>query len=131
VTRGFDGTARAVACLLLALAPACTARHKEAASAAALYNSIASQPALRTCESRTIDAGGTEVTLLGNIDASLGGVRMQDADPAQRAQISSAVRARFGVVKRDPRVQTRPNKWGLTVQLDSCGRPIDLSGTKP
>jgi hypothetical protein len=128
VNRGFERTARAVACLLAALtSSSCTARHREAASAAALYDTIASQPALRACESRTFDAGGVDVTLLGNIDASLGGVRMQDADPAQRAQISSAVRARFGIIRRDPRVQTRPNKWGLTVQLDSCGRPIDPS----
>jgi hypothetical protein len=128
VKRGFASTARC-ACFLLALTvTACSARHREAASAAALNDTIAAQPALRACESRTFDASGIEVTLTSNVDATLAGIRMQDADPAQRAQIAAAVRQRFGIVKHDPRVQTRPNKWGLTVVIDSCGRPLDLSG---
>jgi hypothetical protein len=112
--------------LLIAFA-ACSARHREAASAVAVSDAIGSQAPLRACDLRTFDAGGVNVTLTSNVDASLGGVRVSDGDPVVRAQVLSAIRQRFGVVKRDPRVQTRPNKWGLTVLIDSCGRPLDLS----
>jgi hypothetical protein len=112
--------------LLIAFA-ACSARHRAAASAVAVSDAFASQAPLRACDSRTFDAGGVSVRLTSNIDASLGAIRLSDADPVVRAQVLSAIRQRFGVVKNDPRVATRPNKWGLTVMIDACGRPLDLS----
>jgi len=115
--------------LLFVAAAGCSAKHQAAASAAAVSSAIAAQPPLRPCDTRTFDAGGAQVTLLGNVDGSLGGLHVQNAEPAVSAQVYQAVRQRFGVVKRDPRVQTRPNKWGLTVLIDSCGRTVDLSGT--
>jgi len=75
---------------------------------------------------RTFSAGGADVTLIANVDGSLGGLRVQNADPTLRLQIYDAVRQRFGLIKRDPRVQTRPNKWGLTVLIDACGRTLDM-----
>ena len=112
--------------LLIALA-ACSAKHREAASAVAVSDAVESQPPLRACDSRTFDAGGVDVTLATNIDGSLGSVRLSDADPVVRDQVLAAVRQHFGVVKRDTRVRTRPNKWGLNVMIDPCGRPLDLS----
>jgi hypothetical protein len=112
--------------LIIAFA-ACTAKHHEAASGAAVSEAIGSQAPLRACELRTFDAGGVTVTLTSNVDATLGAVRLSDADPEARAQLLDAIRERFGAVKIDPRVQTRPNKWGLNVMLDACGRPPDLS----
>jgi hypothetical protein len=119
---------RCFACvgLLVALA-ACSARHREAASAVAVSDAIASQAPLRACDARTFDAGGVSVALTSNVDASLGSVRLSDGDPVVRSQVLAALRQRFGNVKNDPRVQTRPNKWGLTVLIDPCGRPIDRS----
>jgi hypothetical protein len=117
--------------LLLALS-ACSARHREAASAATVASALASQPALRACDTRTFNAGGADVTVTSNLDGTLGGIRMQDADPVLRNQIVAAVTQRFGSLRRDKRVQTRTGKWGLTVLIDACGRPLDLSGsTKP
>jgi hypothetical protein len=119
---------RCFACVgLLVAFTACSARHREAASAVAVSDAFASQAPLRACDSRTFDAGGVSVTLTSNVDASLGAVRLSDGDPVVRSQVLAAIRQRFGVVKNDPRVQTRPNKWGLTVLMDPCGRPIDRS----
>jgi hypothetical protein len=112
--------------LLIALA-ACSAKHQEAASGLAVSDALALQEALRACDSRTFDAGGVTVTLTSNIDASLGAIRLSDTDPATRAQVLAAIRQRFGIAKPDTRVQMRPNKWGLNVLIDSCGRPLDLS----
>lgn len=114
--------------LLIALT-ACSARHREAASAVAVSDAVGAQPPLKACDLRSFDAAGVNVTLTSNVDASLGGIRLSDGDPVVRAQVLSAIRQRFGIVKNDPRVQTRPNKWGLTVLIDPCGRPIDRSGT--
>ena len=119
---------RCLSCVGLVVAfTACSARHQAAASAAAVSDALAAQPPLLACDSRTFDAGGVNVTLTSNVDASLGSVRLSDSEPAVRAQLLAAIRQRFGNVKNDPRVQTRPNKWGLTVLIDPCGRPIDRS----
>ena len=112
--------------LLIALA-ACSAKHQTAASAVAVSDAVGGQAPLRACESRTFDAGDVNVTLTSNTDATLGAIRLSDADPAVRTQILAAIRQRFGVAKPDTRVQTRPNKWGLNVLIDACGRPLDLS----
>jgi hypothetical protein len=112
--------------LLIALA-ACSAKHQEAASSVDISDAIASQEPLHACDSRTFDAGGVTVTLTSNTDASLGAIRLSDTDAATRAQLLAAIRGRFGIAKPDTRVQTRPNKWGLNVLIDSCGRPLDLS----
>ena len=117
--------------LLIALV-ACSAKHREAASAVAVSDAVAAQPPLKACDARSFDAAGVNVTLTSNVDASLGGIRLSDGDPVVRAQVLAAIRQRFGVVKTDRRVQTRPNKWGLTVLIDPCGRPLDLApSTKP
>jgi hypothetical protein len=121
--------ARLIAVTLILAGSGCTARHRAGAAEAAVSDAVASQPALRACEVRSFAAGGTDVTLVSNIDGSLGAVRMPDADPDLQAQVMTAVRQRFGAIKRDPRVQTKPGKWGLTVLTDSCGRPLDLSGS--
>ncbi len=121
---------RRIVCIgLLIAVTACSAKHRAAAAAAAVSDAVGSQPPLKACDLRTFDAGGIAVTLTSNVDASLGGVRVSDGDPVIRAQILEAIRQRFGVVKSDRRVQTRPNKWGLTVLIDPCGRPLDLSGS--
>lgn len=121
---------RWLGCVALLIAfSACSARHRDAASAAAVSDAVGSQPPLKACDLRTFDAGGANVTLMSNVDASLGGVRVSDGDPVVRAQVLAAIRQRFGVVKSDRRIQTRPNKWGLTVLIDPCGRPLDMSGS--
>jgi hypothetical protein len=124
---------RRLLCIGLVIAfTACSARHREAASAVAVSDAVGSQAPLKACDVRSFDAAGVNVTLTSNVDASLGGIRLSDGDPVVRAQVLAAIRQRFGMVKTDRRVQTRPNKWGLTVLIDSCGRPLDLSpSTKP
>jgi hypothetical protein len=117
--------------VLLLDATGCTQKHQAAASAAAAADAVAAQPPLKSCDARTFQAGGADVTLDANLDGSVGSLKIQNADPALRAQILSLVRKRFGVPKRDPRVFTRAGKWGLTVMMDACGRPLDLSGAKP
>jgi hypothetical protein len=114
---------------LLIAFTACSARHREAANAVAVSDAVAAQPPLKACDSRTFDAGGVNVNLTSNVDASLGSIRLSQTNPVLRAQVLGAIRQRFGVEKSDRRIQTRPNKWGLTVLIDPCGRPLDLSGS--
>jgi hypothetical protein len=109
--------------LVLALA-GCSARHQAAGSAVAVADAVAALTPLAPCDTRTFSAGGADVTLIANLDGSLGSVRIQEADSALQAQILDSVTRRFGAAKRDPRVQSRPNKWGLNVLVDACGRPI-------
>ena len=114
--------------LLVALV-ACTAKHQAAASGAAVSDAVAAEPPLRGCETRSFSAGDGDVTVLTNADGSVGSVTVQSADPAVRAQVLAELKGRFGPVKHDPRVFTHPNKWGLNVMLDACGRTLDLSGS--